>query len=304
MAFLERRIHLITGKGGVGRTTVSSALARAAARHGKRILLAEIGDQEGGYSAIGRHFGVEQLMPTPQELEPGLLACHLWGAAGHELFLHRILPGALVRTALRSKALGRFLLGAPAFHEMGVFYHLLTLLEAKEPDGSPTYDIIIVDMPATGHALALTALPRILLRLVSSGPMAAAVRLGLSYTTNPDKAATWVVTLPEQLPVTEALELVQGLEDTEMPVGGVILNRYPENPFDPDEQAALDEWMTLKPTHGELTWRRLAYSRQSSKRLQDSLEVPLWTLPEIDNLDGRMDVALAEELFGLLEGSL
>ena len=66
MDFLSRRIHLVTGKGGVGRTTVAAALASAAASHGKRVLLTEIGDPEGGYSAIGRKFGREHLTPDPQ----------------------------------------------------------------------------------------------------------------------------------------------------------------------------------------------------------------------------------------------
>lgn len=279
------------------------ALARAVARCGRRVLVAEIGDPEGGYSAVGRRFGLECLTPVPREVEPGVQACHLWGAAGHEYFLQRILPGALVRSALRSKTIGRFLLGAPAFHEMGVFYHLLTLLEAKETDGSPTYEVLIVDMPATGHALALTALPRILLRVVSSGPMAAAVRLGLSYTTNPERSATWVVTLPEQLPVTEALELLEGLVETEMPVGGVILNRFPENPFDPEEEAALEEWMARSPSHGELAWRRMLSSRQSLARLRESLSVPLWNLPEIDALDRELDRDLAAQVLPMVEGS-
>ena len=83
--FLSRRIHLVTGKGGVGRTTLSAALATAAARHGKRVLLTEIGDPEGGYSAIGRKFGREQLTPDPEPLgPPGLRGCHVWATRGQE----------------------------------------------------------------------------------------------------------------------------------------------------------------------------------------------------------------------------
>ncbi|MCA9557365.1 MAG: AAA family ATPase, partial [Myxococcales bacterium] len=115
--FLERRIVLITGKGGVGRTTVSAALARAASATGKRVLLTELGDPEGGYSAIGRRFGREHVAPEPVVVAPNLRLNHLWARTGHELFLGNALPGALVRAAVRSKAVDKFLTAAPSFHE-------------------------------------------------------------------------------------------------------------------------------------------------------------------------------------------
>ena len=92
MDFLSRRIHLITGKGGVGRTTVAAALAVAAASHGKRVLLTEVGDPDGGYSAIGRKFGREHLTPDPEPLGPrDLRGCHVFASRGHELFARKII---------------------------------------------------------------------------------------------------------------------------------------------------------------------------------------------------------------------
>jgi arsenite-transporting ATPase len=279
--FLERRIVLITGKGGVGRTTVAAALARAAAAAGKRVLLTELGDPEGGYSAIGRRFGREHVAPEPVVVAPNLQLNHLWARTGHELFLGNALPGALVRAAVRSKAVDKFLTAAPSFHEMGIFYHLLTLLKATRKDGAPEHELIIIDMPATGHTLALTSLPDILLRLIPGGPIARAMREGQGFLNDPRLGEAWVVTLPEQLPVTEAIELLEGLRETRMAAGGVVLNRYPADPFTPVERDAIAEVLRTTPMHGQLEFERIGAAQHAAQRLLGAVHVPVITLPEV-----------------------
>lgn len=282
MRFLDRRVHLITGKGGVGRTTVAAAAAMAAAHHGKRVLLCEIGDPEGGYSAIGRRFGHETLSETPCPLAPGVLGCHLWAPTGHESFLRSVLPaGPLIRAALRSKALTKFLSAAPSFHEMGIFQHLLDLLRHKRKDGSPAHEVVIVDMPATGHTLALTGLPDILLKLIPGGPMVRNLKEGQAILNDPRQTAAWVVTLPEQLPVSEALELLEGLAATKMTAGGVILNRYPLDPFTTEEHAALEACFAEQPVHGELAFRRLGTAQAAADRLHASTDALVVELPDV-----------------------
>lgn len=280
MHFLDRRVLLISGKGGVGRTTVTAALARAAARRGKRVLVCEIGDPEGGPSAIGRLLGVE-VGPEPRPVEAGLDAAHLWARTGHELFLTSVLPGkALVKAALRSKAVGKFLTAAPSFHEMGVFYHLLTLLRARDR-GRPRYEMVVLDMPATGHTLALTGLPDILLRLMPTGPIAAALREGQAILNDPRQGAAWVVALPEQLPVTEAIELLGGLAETRMPAGGVLLNRMPADPFTAEERAAVDTWLAGRSAFGEIGFRRIEAADEAHRRLVEAVHGPVLTLPDV-----------------------
>ena len=296
MDVLNRRVVLVTGKGGVGRTTVAVALARLAAREGKRVLLTEVGDPEGGYSAVGRHFGVDHLEPEPKPIGDGVLGAHLWARSGHEAFLSSVLPAPpLIRAAVRSKALSKFLVAAPSFHEMGVFYHLLTLLEATRKDGSPEHQLVIIDMPATGHALALTGLPDILLRLIPGGPIAHAMKRGQAFMNDPRHAAAWVVTLPEQLPVTESLELLEGLRETNVPAGAVVLNRTPADPFTPDERAALDAVLHTTPMHGELAFRRIGTASVQLARLRD-VDVPVLQLPESVDPEAELPDALRAEL--------
>ncbi|MCB9670860.1 MAG: AAA family ATPase [Alphaproteobacteria bacterium] len=249
----DRRVALVTGKGGVGRTTLSAGLALAAAASGKRVLLTEIGEPDGDYTPLARMFGRDTLpadpvhLRAPKDLDVGdrLHGCVLWPRNGHEAFFRTVIPvGAVVKAAMGSSALHKLLDTAPSFREMGIFYHIFTLLEAKLPDGSDRFDLVIVDMPASGHTLGLTGLPERLLALMPTGPIAEAMHKGRPYFTDPEKCAAWIVTLPEVLPITESEELLDGLRETATPVGGILMNRVLTDPFTEEERAALEPVLT------------------------------------------------------------
>jgi len=280
--FLNKRIILVSGKGGVGRTTTAIAMARAAAQAGRRVLLLEIAYEDGADSALADHFHQRPVSDQPTLFEPNLSLAHLWARSGHEAFLRTVLPGGpLIRAALRSRAVEKFLIAAPSMHEMGVFYHLMVLLKATRASGEPEHELVIVDMPATGHTLALTGLPDILLRLIPRGPIAEAVHEGRAILNNPVHSEAWVVTLPEQLPVTEACELLEGLASTGMPTGGVLVNRMPENPFTREERSALDEFMAQGDYLGTLTLDRISAASLAMDRLKEHVQGSILTLPEV-----------------------
>lgn len=282
---LTRRIILITGKGGVGRTTMTAAIARAAVRMGRRVLIAEIGQPDGDYSPLARLYGRETLPDEIEELEPGVHGQLLWARQGHQLFVERILPvQALARAAMRSKALSRLLDAAPSFNEMGIFYQLLDLLKKKRPDGSPVHETILVDMPATGHTLALTGLPEVLLRLMPTGPIAELLREGQSYLNDPRKATCCVVTLPETLPVSESLELIEGLRETKMDVGAVLVNKYITDYFTPQERAWLSERLEEQNVFGRTRFLAMAQIERSMQRLHTHSQAPVWPVPEFSSL--------------------
>ena len=272
----ELRLLLITGKGGVGRTTMAAAVGLAAARNGRRVLLTEVGEPDAGYSHLGQQFGAKDLTARPMDVEQGLKICTLSAREGHEAFLRAVLPvPALTRAAMRSKSIRKFLNAVPSFHEMGIFYHLLTLLRARGDDESLLHDLVIVDMPASGHTLALTGLPMTLLKLIPEGPITRELRAGMDLVHSPERSAAWVVTLPEVLPVSECLELIDGLVETNVPVGGVVLNRLPVDPFTEEDRVALAPLMEETPLYGKLSFNRILATRLALERLTTAIDLPL-----------------------------
>lgn len=293
------RVALITGKGGVGRTTMTGAVAIAAARRGLNVLITEIGDPSVEYTPLARLFGRETLPVDPEELAPNVSGCMLWARRGHERFFARVLPiPALVNAALASGPLIRMLDAAPSLAEMGVFYHLLTLILAERANGKPQYDLVIVDMPASGHALGLTGLPERVLEVMPSGPIATAMREGQALMYDPTKLGTWVVTLPEVLPVTEALETMEALERDNLPMGGVILNRWLDDPFTAEERAVLTPMLEGREVFGSARFLGAARSEQALARLQKSTALRIDRIPELANQGTSLLEAIADHIGG------
>lgn len=277
-----RRVVLVTGKGGVGRSSMTAALATLAQRKGVRVLVCDIGDDPNDYSPLARHFGRDRMPSTPEVLAPGIRGTVLLARTGQELFLKSVLrSGTLARAALSSDALRRLLSAGPSFKEMGVFFQLLTLLRAVHADGKPENGLVLIDMPATGHTLSLTGLPELLLKLVPRGPIAAALREGQSYLNDPKLGAAWVVAIPETLPVSECLELLAGLHKTGMPAGGVLMNRVPADPFTASERVALQSSMDRINPLGAEGFRRPVLAQREIARLKAGTKLPIFELPEL-----------------------
>ena len=284
-AFAKHRIALITGKGGVGKTTLSAAIGRSLARSGRRVLLTEPAYSETDELPLARLLGLSTNPKGFVNVNENLTYTALRARTGHETFLRTVIPTPrLIRAALRSRAVARFLIAAPSLHEMGLFYHILTLLNEKGSDGSQAFDHIFVDMPATGHALALTQLPDILLRLIPSGPIARALRQGQDIINDPEQGTAWVVSLPLQLPVTESLELVAGLGDSHMHCSGVLLNMMPREVFAPEEREQLMRWCNEHDWIGSHILERSADAMASVERLREALPTPVRTVPNVRDL--------------------
>ena len=276
----DKRVALITGKGGVGRTTVTAALARAAAARGIRVLVTEIAEPEGDYTPLARIYGRDNLPVEPVQVAPGVMGCVLWYRRGHEHFFHRVIPvRAVVKAAMRSAALRKLLDSAPSFREMGVFNHLFALGEERRADGEYKYELILLDMPASGHTLGLTGLRRRLLELAPTGPIAQVLDDGRAYFVDPKVTGAYVVTLPETLPVTECLELIEGLHDHKTPVGGIIVNRVLEDPFTPAERAALAPHAE-ENLFGMARFKSIPESAKALAKLQASTDQPIHEVPE------------------------
>ncbi len=293
----DKRVVLFTGKGGVGRSTITAALAKAAAKEGKRVLVTEVGDDPNDYSPLARHFGRDRLPLGVEELAPGIRGVMLLARSGQEAFMRSVLRSAtLARAAIGNDAIRRLLSAGPSFREMGVFFQLLTYLREPGKGGAPEYELILIDMPATGHTLSLTGLPQVLLNLLPRGPIADALREGQTYLNDPAKAAAYVVVLPETLPVTECFELLHGLERTRMNVGGIFLNRVPQDPFTEEERAALEGLLKRTPALGNNGFQRAVVAKRERARLLAGTPLPVFQIPDLG------DQGLLEAMGRALDG--
>ncbi|MGV3621613.1 MAG: ArsA family ATPase [Archangium sp.] len=236
----ERRCVIVTGKGGVGKTSVAAALGLAWAKKGKRVLVAEIVPHADTPSQLK-----EALACAAPTEEPRRVADNLWltlvtPTIGHLRFLQDALPLKLLAdAAMKSQGLRRFLSAAPGFSDMGVMYRMLDLMKRRHPSGGDMFDICVIDSPATGHALALAQIPEFLTRVIPGGPIRRAAEEGIATLTNEKITGCVIVTLPETLPVTEAIELEKGLGRHRLPVSCIAVNRVPADPFTKAEHDAL-----------------------------------------------------------------
>lgn len=267
-----KRINLISGKGGVGRTTLAAALARASVRQGKKTLLAEIEDDSGWDSPLARSFGKKHFQIEPELIEKNLYGLCLSAHVGQEKFLNTFLKiSSITNLVMSNQGVKFFLEGAPAFKEMGYFYHLLLQLRGD-------YDTIILDLPATGHLLGLVRLPNLLLKMIPFGPISDRLKEGQAYFYDVKQTAAWVVTLPQTLPVSEAMELTDALKNEKIPVGGTILNRAPFNPFTESEEKLLESLSEKSKTQKLMVdLERIRRFKEAKNRLKGE---SLWIAPE------------------------
>lgn len=236
---LERRLLLFTGKGGVGKSTVVASMSLAARQLGKRVLVVEMGTE----GAMKRLFGLPQVGFEPVAVAPGLDTATLEPEQALADYVRSYVKvGGLARLILRHPLLKAFFRAAPGVYEFVTLHRLVEWVEARDAarPGGYAYDLVLVDLPATGHALRLLALPEAVRQLVGHGVMGRVVDHLETVLHDPKITALSLITLPEDMPVSETIELYDALRTkTRLPLGLLIVNAYPEALFDADEREVL-----------------------------------------------------------------
>ena len=237
-SLLDRRFLVISGKGGVGRTTVAAALARAAADAGKRVLVA----QASAADRLGRLFGRFGPIGTDvTTLAPGIDAVNMTPqSALHEYGLMVLRSELVYRALFENRAVRGFLGAIPGLDA----YAMLGKAWWHTTEGTPhrpRYDLVILDGPASGHATLMLRIPGAILTAMPKGPLARDARAMRELLTDPARAAFVIVTLAEELPARETAELAAAARGPlGLPLGPVIVNAVPSDALsNPDADAVL-----------------------------------------------------------------
>jgi len=229
-SLLQRRLHFMVGKGGVGKTTVAAALALLLARRGRRTLAVEM-------DAVGRLpmlLGGRGVGYVPTEVAPGLHVLSIDGRAALEEYLGLIIPvKRLLTTVFSSKLYQYFVAAAPGLKELmtvGKIWYEAT----REEAGGLCWDAIVVDAPATGHSLQYLRMPQAAREAFGAGLVQREATKITGLLRDRRTTAIHLVTLAEEMPVTETLETrTQLVETLGLPLGFVVVNRVHRRRFSP-----------------------------------------------------------------------
>ena len=236
--FTAPRLHIVAGKGGVGKTTLTAALAVAAAGQGLDVLVLDVE----GRAELPALFGRPSLGFDEVVLRPAGAAAGHGAIRGRSLHAHAALVEyleghgmrRLARTMVDTGVVEVVTRGAPGMKD------ILILGKVKQLERAGAADVLLLDAPASGHAITFLRSARGLLDAVRVGPIHSQARDVLELLTDADRCQVLLATLPEETPVNELIETAYSLEeDVGVKLGPVIVNgRYPALTLPPPAEAA------------------------------------------------------------------
>jgi anion-transporting ArsA/GET3 family ATPase len=237
------QLIVVTGKGGVGKSTVTAALGRRLSARGRRVLLVEVDPREN----LHQLFDVRPSGGDVVKIRPRLYLQHLDPRKVlDDIVSEKLKVGALVRRVLSSPIHLHFTEGAPGLKETAVFGRILRLVEGHAPRRVPIPDVVLLDAPATGHGMSWLTAPRLISEVIQSGPvghMAAAIA---SFMADQERFGVVAVTAAEEMPIQECLELLETLSErmSRSPEAVVVNALFPPVVDDFDsEDPAESLWM-------------------------------------------------------------
>lgn len=286
---LEHQFVFVTGKGGVGKTTVATALGVATAARGRRTIVCEVGTQR----RVPRLFGLEPPGGGGEvAVAPGLAATSIEPNAVLRHWLEVQLGSrALAALLSRSPVFGPFVAAVPGAREVITLAQAWNLAQPQRWGGREQgYDTVIVDAPASGHALGMLRTPRTFGDIARVGTVRRQADRVRSLLTDAGRTAYVVVALPEEMPVTETLDLQRelhhevGAGPTVVVANGMLAQRFSAAELElleaepPDGRAPeLEEALAAARSHG----RRARAQQAQLRRLRRGAEAPVVTLPEL-----------------------
>jgi anion-transporting ArsA/GET3 family ATPase len=307
MGLLERRLVVVLGKGGVGRTTVSAALGLAGARRGRRALVVEVG----GQSRLAHAFGASPRADGAETpLLPGLTSLTIRPQRVLEEYLVLTLKVRAVAERLaESRAIGYLTAAAPGLRELVTLGKVWHLTEQPLRDGSPRYDLVVVDAPATGHGIGLLRAPRQYAEIARVGRIGDEARAVDGLLRDRRRTGIVLVTLAEEMPVNETIDALERLRELGLDAECAIVNGLAGERFSDAEAAELGrlpEAGGIGAAAVEAALSQLARHREQTAelaRLREGVDIPLVELPSlpVPALEPDALAGLAEQLAAELE---
>lgn len=233
----HKRFLIVTGKGGVGKTTVSAATALALAQKGRRVLIAMCHAKE----RISTMFGSAPVGTDVTAVAPNIWAVNMDPEEALTEYGQEILRSkALTSLLFDNKYVRALFAGVPGMHEWAMLGKAWWHTTEKGDDGRARFDVVILDAPATGHGVDMLRVPKVILDVVPPGILRRDAERAWEMFRDAERSAVVLVTLPEEMPVSETIELATTLRmELEIPIGRLVVNQLLPPLFDAAERAAL-----------------------------------------------------------------
>jgi anion-transporting ArsA/GET3 family ATPase len=234
--FFDPKILIVSGKGGVGKTTVAASLAIMAAKAGNRVCIAEV-DEKGTMPTI---FGSEPLGYQPREMCPGIWGMRIIPEEALAEYLHVQYHMKRISKAFTSTHFVDYITtAAPGLKDILILGKVWYL--EQERTTAERFDTIVVDAPAAGHMLRFLSAPGGLSDALRVGPVRRQADWLVQMLRDPKRARVHLVTLPEEMPVSETLETTRALQDRlDISQGALFVNAVYSELFTPQEEERLE----------------------------------------------------------------
>ncbi len=253
VALAQKRLLFFAGKGGVGKTTVAAAVACTLAQQGKKTLLVEFDDNSRAAHLLGLS-STDRHAPEPRQVSPSLFVLSTSGQIALKEYLHLIIPfKPVLRAIVESRAYQYFIAAAPGLKElltMGKVWYEERKREATTQQ--PLWDIILVDLPATGHSLQYLRMPRAAHETFGGIISRESERIA-AVLHDAEKTAVNLVTTPDELPVSETQEAYRQLtEELGLSLGALFINRVHSAPLSTEVLKAVSIHGPMSPGERKL----------------------------------------------------
>ena len=278
-AFLQKRLHFFTGKGGVGKSSVAAAVAQWLSGQGKTVLLCELAHQ----SAMKDIFRVPFVGFEPLEVGERIWAINIDTTEALTEYVHQyVFSHTLAKMITENKVLRYFWRTSPAVNEVVITNKICNMVEKQDTLGYPIYDAVLVDLPATGHALTFLQITRMLQKLIPVGPLRKVSNRFQAILEDPKRTWLHIVTLLEEMPVNETVELYQALKE-KVPIerGLLFINKTAPAFFTEQEEALLDDLESAAKENGGLP-AALVAGRWSLNRQRTAIRHRDWLVRQVD----------------------